>query len=70
MAGEVQLDCGGEDAQLAALGVVHEHGLAEAEIGGDRLALRGGHLGAAEEHPQRVAGLASLPAEHPQHMQP
>jgi hypothetical protein len=69
VAGEVQLDRGGEDPQLAALGVVHEHGLAETEIGGDGLAVRRGHLGAVEEHPQGVAGLSKLAAEHPQDMQ-
>jgi hypothetical protein len=37
VAGEVELDGRGEDADLAALGIVHEHDLAEPEVGGHGL---------------------------------
>ena len=58
VARERQLDLRGEDPHLAALGVVDEHGLGEAEVARDRLALGLGHLGAVEEHAERVAAAA------------
>jgi NAD(P)H-dependent flavin oxidoreductase YrpB (nitropropane dioxygenase family) len=70
MAGEGQLELGGEDAQLAALGVVDEDRLAEAEIRCHGLARLGGKLRAVEEHREWIAGLAALVAEDPQDMQP
>ena len=42
MAGELELDGGGEDPDLAARGVVHEDGLAQAEVGGHALTGLGG----------------------------
>jgi len=70
MTGERKLDRGGEDAQLRVLGVVDEDGLAEAQVGGDRLARVGRDLRPVEEHAERVAVLATGVAEHPQYMQP
>jgi hypothetical protein len=55
MPGERKLRRRGEDAKFAAMWVVHEHRLREAEVGGHALppALR--HCPAVEEHAERVA---------------
>ncbi len=55
---ERQLDPGREDPHLATLGVIHEDGLGEAEVGGHRLALWLGHFGALKEHAECVPKLA------------
>ena len=69
MTREAHLDGGGEDAQLAALGVVHEHRLAQPQIGGHSLANGGRNLTTVEEDGQRVAARPILVAEHAQEMQ-
>jgi hypothetical protein len=55
VAGEVELDRRGEDANLAAGGVIDEHDLAEAEIGRHGLAPLRRHLRAVGEDAERVA---------------
>ena len=55
MAGEVELDRRREDADLAAAGIVDEHGLAQAEVRRHRLAAGGRHLAALEEDRERIA---------------
>jgi hypothetical protein len=52
---EWQLHPRGEDPQRAALAVVDEHRLGEAEVVGDCLAIALRHLGALEEDSERVA---------------
>ena len=66
MAGERQLDLGGEDPQRRPLAIVDEHRLGEAEIAGDLLAPRLRYLRAVEEDPERVAAAAVGGAEDPQ----
>ena len=69
MAGQRQLDLGGEDAQRAALRLVDEHRLGEPEVRGDRLALVLRHLFAGEEDPERIAARPVGGAEDAQHVQ-
>ncbi len=67
MSGERQPEAGCVDVQTAALGVVHEHGLAEAEFPGERLP--GGLVGVVASvayDPERVAVPAVGAAEHAQ----
>ena len=66
VAGERQLDGGGEDAQLATLGVLDEDRLAEPELGRHRLAAGLGDLGSVEEDAERVPARPVLAAEHSQ----
>ena len=60
MAGEGKLEAGGEDPDPAALAILDVDRLAEAELGGDPLALGLRHLPAVEEDAERVAPLAVL----------
>ena len=69
MAGELELDGGGEDPDLAARGVVHEDGLAQAEVGGHALTGLGGHVLAVQKYRERVAARAVVAAEHAQEME-
>ena len=50
--------------------IVHEHGLAQAELGGHGLAPLGRHLAAVEEHRQLVALRTVLAAEHAKEVEP
>jgi hypothetical protein len=68
MPGERQLHLRGEDAHLAALAIVDEHGLGEPEVACDRLPALLWDLGAVEEHPERVAVRAVDRREHAQDM--
>ena len=54
----------------AALAVVDEHRLREAELARDRLAPIVRHLRAVEEHAERVAAAAVRGAEDPQDVEP
>ncbi|EKX63493.1 hypothetical protein STRIP9103_02486, partial [Streptomyces ipomoeae 91-03] len=70
VARERQAQRGGVDVDDTALGVVHEHGLAEAEFGGERLAVDAvGHHGALAYDAQFVAVSTAGAAEHPQHVE-
>ena len=60
VAGEGQLEAGGEDPDPAAARVLDVDRLAEAELGGDPLALGLRHLAAVEEDAERIAPLAVL----------
>ena len=57
---EVELDSGGEDAHLAAGGVVDEHGLAEPEIARHLLGAGPPNLLSIQENRQRIAAAAVL----------
>jgi hypothetical protein len=63
VSGERELRGRGEDAQLAALRVLHEDGLRETEVRRHALAVFLRHLVAVEEHAQRVAAGAALADE-------
>jgi hypothetical protein len=63
MARELDLGGRGEDANLASLGIVDEHRLAQAEVGSDALPLVGRDLGAVQENRERVAARALIDAE-------
>jgi Peptidase family M23 len=67
--GEVELLGRREDSDLASLGFVDEHGLAQAEVGGNGLTQLWRDLTAVEEHAQRVAFGAVVCAENAQKMQ-
>ena len=66
--GQRQLRPGRVDPHLAALAVIDVHGLGEAELVRDRLALLLGYGRALEEDPQRVAARAVGQAEDPHHL--
>ena len=69
MAREPDLDGGSEDADLASLWVVDEHGFAQPEVGGDALAALGRAVRAVQEDTERVASRALVDAEDPQQVE-
>src|SRR5215211_3768003 len=58
-----------EDPDLTALGVVHEHRLAEPEVRRRGLPVRIRHRLARKKDAKRVSTATAVPAEHPQHVQ-
>jgi hypothetical protein len=69
MPGEGQLGGRCEDPDLAPVGVIDEHRLAEAEVRSHLLATIGRNCGAVHEDPQRIAVAAGSIGEDAEDMQ-